>query len=72
MKHCVICNSTRFSIRINELSLPENERYYPYGDCCCMTCSVEKYEQNTNDNPDKYKMIDIIINDVTYSFKQIK
>jgi hypothetical protein len=37
-----------------------------------MTCSVEKYEQNTNDNPDKYKMIDIIINDVTYSFKQIK
>ena len=72
MKRCIICNSTRFSIKISELSLPENERCYPYGDCCCMTCSVKKYERNIKVSPDKYKNSTIIINDIVYSFKQIK
>jgi hypothetical protein len=32
----------------------------------------KKYERNIKDYPDKYKNSTIIINDVVYSFKQIK
>ena len=60
MKQCIVCKGTRFNIKINELHLPEEERTYRYGDCCCLVCAINYNEIMIKKEPKKTETVIII------------
>ena len=52
---CIICNGTDFSIRIDDINKPISEQYREYGDCCCLSCAMEKHDNALKENPNNFE-----------------
>jgi len=54
---CVVCKGTEFSVRPSDLTKPENERYSRYGDCCSLSCAMQKMDLELKNHPEKFEKV---------------